>query len=1102
MMARRQHRIASRGLLGRRRITCLQTIDIGRLTSDPVWLTPGGFIGVSGEGPSDSNESSKTTFEAALSLIHGDPGWRQESPQFSGHAAALLFKPSNAPTGAQVRAEVGFIVAVFDAAPADHYGDDRGGPLTVWMRIRRHDDPAFEVAVVPGIRLAWGDTQRERLEEAKLAWFSLRGPKWGPQRYARELYGPGVSCLSYVSKRGGRVELRNTLLGSDVSQLTPEHIAGQLVDLAGMRQLLDNEATERVDYFRLTRDLKTKSEEVSKAATSVAHYTMEVESIDHRLTLLDDAGRARDRYVATTVRQTLGALAEHRATRDGAAVAVEEATLRVAEITERLAGLDRTVVAREVARTADELSATRAARQPAADQADRLDLDLKVIERDLADTRRQAALWSGRRVDAVSADLQRAREAAEQATGDERVAAQHEQAAADHLDAVRNGTAGPAGQRLTTAGIDWQLLHDGVELAPEARPLFEPLLEPFIGAICVAPEQEPAAITALADLPGTQLVAGAGPPLPPGILAAPPGAAGLLTWIAAEGHRVDGATTLPGRVTVIGGFDQPTTGRRAREAAASAAWEAAVDDHHTAAEGATQARRQVDELLTEHAAAEAEHRRAELDQRRDNVRREIAAITARLVPLNDAVEHADSAHRDAQAAQRGLTQRQKEVADHLKTCKAQLTQQKAHYNDILNTVDNLLLPTWVTYLDTCTPPATQPLAGTITGHRLLELPDEVTATLDARVDDVLSALPAATNHREFLTRLEADLRVSVEVTFARTEQTRATITGDDSGLDALTRMALTRYHEQAANVDRRRARDSEAREVDALDDAITALRSAVERQAQGMRSALDRARTEHARLQGEYDNAYDEVQATDTNLRNLQRGLEHQLRTLFTAISERFNEIRYRHGNHGGELDFEISPPSLDRPDENQPTGRGWILRATPRWARRPPDNGHLEHVHYLEDANTAQYKLATLQLVLAALLANDDPIGRLLILDELGDGLGDAHRERVLDALRRAADDAGITVMATVQDDMKDAAFARCTEVLFLRYRSDADLLNEPTAMFAGDPQGIHQEYLTPLRDALTSGRDPRWSALLAVYDQAAAAQAAHRRAHDDDAR
>jgi hypothetical protein len=142
---------------------------------------------------------------------------------------------------------------------------------------------------------------------------------------------------------------------------------------------------------------------------------------------------------------------------------------------------------------------------------------------------------------------------------------------------------------------------------------------------------------------------------------------------------------------------------------------------------------------------------------------------------------------------------------------------------------------------------------------------------------------------------------------ASSEQTRASITGTDTTVDTVTRMTLARFHEQAFNVDRRRARDSEEREVVALDDVVTALRAAVERQAQGMRSVLARAKAEHTRLQREYGAAYDEVHATDSNLRNIQRSLEHQVRGLFTRVSQRFNEIRYRDGGHGGELDFEVN---------------------------------------------------------------------------------------------------------------------------------------------------------------------------------------------------
>ncbi|ONI88031.1 hypothetical protein ALI22I_20005 [Saccharothrix sp. ALI-22-I] len=683
-MTTTRQRTVSRGIVGRRRIVCLQTVDIGRLTSDPVYLTPGGFIAVTGEGPVDSNESSKTTLEAALSLIHGDPGWRQDSPQFSGYAASLLFNPPNAPTGARVRAEMGFIVAVFMGLPAEPSREPTNGdgPLTVWVRIRRYDDPAFEVATAPGFRLAFGDTQAERLADAKRVWSTLRGPKWGPQRYARELYGPGVSCLSYVSKRGGRNEQRTTLLGSDVSQLTPEQIAAQLIDLAGMRQLLDNEATQRIDFFRLTRQLKAKEKEVGTAATSVANFTREVESIDGRLQLLDEAERARDRYVATTVRQTLGDLADLRRSRAEAADAVERASLRVAEITDRLARLDRTIVDRELARTADEVSAARLARQPVAHRYEQLAIDLKFIERDLAKAQGLAASWSGRRADAVAVDLARARDEADHATAEQRLAAERQRAAEQHLDAVRRGTAGPAGDRLTTAGIEWQLLSDGVELATEARALFEPLLEPFFGAICVAPKDESDAVTALADFPGAQLVSGSAP-MPAGVLAAPPGAAGLLSWIATDGQLIDGAASLRGLVTVVGGFAQPTIGRHARVTAASAAWQTAIDARREADDRAAEAREQANAFAAELAAAEAEQQRVELDDRRDSARRHIASITRELAPLNEAVERADSAHRDAQAARRGLEERRTEVADHLKTCRTELDRMNAHYADVL-----------------------------------------------------------------------------------------------------------------------------------------------------------------------------------------------------------------------------------------------------------------------------------------------------------------------------------------------------------------------------------------------------------------------------------
>jgi hypothetical protein len=81
------------GAVGDRDLVCVQTLHIGRLTSDPVPIRPGSFVMVSGQGPTDSNNSGKTTFLATVSLLLADPQWRLGGPSVSG-VAELLFDPA------------------------------------------------------------------------------------------------------------------------------------------------------------------------------------------------------------------------------------------------------------------------------------------------------------------------------------------------------------------------------------------------------------------------------------------------------------------------------------------------------------------------------------------------------------------------------------------------------------------------------------------------------------------------------------------------------------------------------------------------------------------------------------------------------------------------------------------------------------------------------------------------------------------------------------------------------------------------------------------------------------------------------------------------
>jgi hypothetical protein len=300
-----------RGKVGRRVLTCVQTIEIGRLTTDPIYLVPGGLIAVTGEGPIDSNESAKTTLEAAISLLLGDPGWNQESTLFSSYACELLFDPPNAPRGALVRADTGYIVGVFVdlAGPASGRLLTDLNPITVWLRLRRHGDKPLEVAVADGVQLAAGDTHPERLADAARIWASLRGPRSGPRGYPHALYGPGVVCLSYVSTRGGRAEQRDrTLLGSDVSQLSPEQIAGQLIDLAGMRSLFDTEVEQRREYAEQLRDFERKHKTTEQAREAVDDARGDLGALQRSIELLTAARSARDCNVAQVTLETLNDL--------------------------------------------------------------------------------------------------------------------------------------------------------------------------------------------------------------------------------------------------------------------------------------------------------------------------------------------------------------------------------------------------------------------------------------------------------------------------------------------------------------------------------------------------------------------------------------------------------------------------------------------------------------------------------------------------------------------------------------------------------------------------------------------------------------------------
>src|SRR5260370_15130516 len=80
------------GLIGSRQLIAVQTMDIARLTAHPVALIPETFIAVTGMGPTDSNESGKTSFLSAVALLLGDPEWRGRGTR-AAHVEGPPFEP-------------------------------------------------------------------------------------------------------------------------------------------------------------------------------------------------------------------------------------------------------------------------------------------------------------------------------------------------------------------------------------------------------------------------------------------------------------------------------------------------------------------------------------------------------------------------------------------------------------------------------------------------------------------------------------------------------------------------------------------------------------------------------------------------------------------------------------------------------------------------------------------------------------------------------------------------------------------------------------------------------------------------------------------------
>ena len=230
-------------VVGSRELIALQTFDIARLITHAIPIIPGTFIAVSGVGPKgDSNGSGKTSFLAAVTVLLADPQWRLDV-NGGQLAVGLLFKPDAAGLEASrvSPAPHGYIVGVF-ADSTDPMGVEIP-LLTVWVRLST-TSPYLQARWDTGLHVADADSDDLRYEQADIIWNSMpTAQRCSARTLQSTLYGDAPRCMAYLDTTLRRASA--SLLSQQMTEMSPEAIGQSLVDLAGLRPMLEEEQVQR-----------------------------------------------------------------------------------------------------------------------------------------------------------------------------------------------------------------------------------------------------------------------------------------------------------------------------------------------------------------------------------------------------------------------------------------------------------------------------------------------------------------------------------------------------------------------------------------------------------------------------------------------------------------------------------------------------------------------------------------------------------------------------------------------------------------------------------------------------------------------------------------
>ncbi|MFG2227701.1 hypothetical protein [Streptomyces sp. NPDC048644] len=1009
-----------RGVVGDRHLVALQTFDIARLTTHAVPLVPETFIAVSGMGPrEDSNGSGKTSFLIAVSVLLADPQWRFES---SGgrYASGILFKPDAAGVDWAQQASAaphGYVVGVF--AEPDNAA---ASAMTVWVRIAT-TAPYVQAKWVRGLHVADGATHAERTQQADALWRELGSGVVSARRMAEELYGNAPRCLTYLD-----TALRPavpSLLSQQLSEMGPEAIGASLIALSGMTELLEQEEARRGQALERRVRMEQVRKENEEADASDENVLSGVRARDTARLALQEGQSLWRRYVAACY---------VRAVESDRALVSKSAELRKTAAQCRVSAETAKDTLRTLRAANDLAEATGAARQIWADaqellrQAERQRTQLETRKDELKAQRRKllprADGWQGTTVEEAQQQLEAARGEKFTADRDVRDAKGAVEAARRLLAEVERGRGGQAGEAIAVlelAGISAVGLLDQLRLAKGARAVWEPRLSPWREAVVVGAEQADEALRALHSLPGALVVeadpVGAETAGFDGVTSDLP----LTRFLTALEQRLVALSSPSGArddrlsLTVVGGFTDPLAGRALRLQHARKALEAREGDAATA-RGIVRAKQAALVLAeSEHRAAAAMQQLAELQEREEELDAQLAT----------AIETMGAAHSDVVAKFAVYEKARDLAAIHEEKVKTAALQARAAAEAVQEA------DAAVTALDR--------------DRGRLQV-DAWQSLWRGSFEDASAALAVqegrpprpAMLHRT----AEGQLRIAYERYGLRDGQLA------DAHEDLLQGLELCRDLAEE---------DPTTLPTVGFEEAAAPLQIRLDGQADMDRVAAARIEAERALRQSAWDELVEGVDKSAHQLTTLQDMIEQHLDGLFKQIDQAFNQLDLqRTGGHGAELDVRSVRPDGARP---------WRWEVTPRWKRSP----HSRYISYRENANSAQVKVYAVQLVLAALLADSETQGRVLILDELGNSLGENNRKDMLASLRDVAARRHITILGTCQDSVLTDAADVCDELLWFTHASASDVYNQPTRAWAYDPDTGRVELTA---DWLTAGR------------------------------